>query len=210
MKNVKKIVTLLMALVMIISLSACGKQADFDAKGYVQSFLDAKYHQEYKAYAKIIDMSEKEAKEQMVKEFNDSLKQQLTMAGLKATDEETEEYLKLEADIRSTIKYEVKEAKKDDDDNFTVDVEVTPLDAYTLMGEQFPAKLQDAVNNGTGEDGYMRVFLDCVKESFDNAQELDPVTFTFNVTYEEKDNKRLYSIDENEVMDFDLTVTNQK
>ena len=49
-------------IIVCILLSACSKQPDFDAKSYVQSSLDAYYHGEYKDYANLLELSEKDAK----------------------------------------------------------------------------------------------------------------------------------------------------
>ena len=49
-------------IIVCILLSACSKQPDFDAKSYVQSSLDAYYHGEYKDYANLLEISEKDAK----------------------------------------------------------------------------------------------------------------------------------------------------
>ena len=49
-------------IIVCILLSACSRQPDFDAKSYVQSSLDAHYHGEYKDYANLLELSEKDAK----------------------------------------------------------------------------------------------------------------------------------------------------
>ena len=49
-------------IIVCILLSACSKQPDFDAKSYVQSSLDAYYHGEFKDYANLLELSEKDAK----------------------------------------------------------------------------------------------------------------------------------------------------
>lgn len=52
-------------IIVCILLSACSKQPDFDAKSYVQSSLDAYYHGEYKDYANLLEISEKDAKKEI-------------------------------------------------------------------------------------------------------------------------------------------------
>ena len=51
-------------IIVCILLSACSRQPDFDAKSYVQSSLDAHYHGEYKDYANLLEISEKDAKKE--------------------------------------------------------------------------------------------------------------------------------------------------
>lgn len=59
-------------IIVCILLSACSRQPDFDAKSYVQSSLDAHYHGEYKDYANLLEISEKDAKKEIEEDFNES------------------------------------------------------------------------------------------------------------------------------------------
>lgn len=52
MKKYKRIISMVAAVVLCLGVTACSKEKDFDAKGYVQSAMDAIYHGEYAAYAK--------------------------------------------------------------------------------------------------------------------------------------------------------------
>ena len=63
-------------IIVCILLSACSRQPDFDAKSYVQSSLDAHYHGEYKDYANLLEISEKDAKKEIEEDFNESIQQQ--------------------------------------------------------------------------------------------------------------------------------------
>ena len=190
----------------MFSLGGCGA-ADFDAKGYVEAALDAKFQGEYKEYAKIIGVTEEKAKEQMETEFNESLKTSMSESGLKITDVEMEEYLKLEADIRAKVKYEVKKAVKDDDGNFSVDVVITPVQAYANMETAFTQKLTVAVQNGATEDQYMALFLESMKECVENAETGEAVTMTLDVKWQENDKQKVYSIDEEEWLRVDAVAT---
>ena len=62
MKNLQKYLMILGTIMLSIGISACSKQPDFDAQSYVQSSLDAYYHGEYKDYANLLELSEKDAK----------------------------------------------------------------------------------------------------------------------------------------------------
>lgn len=205
----KKIVAFIMLGVMMLSLGGC-KNNDFDAKGYVKASLDAKFHRDYKAYAKMTGVSEKEAKEQMESEFNESLKASMSEAGIPITDAEMEEYLQLEADIRAKVQYEVKTAKKDKDENYTVQVEITPIPAYEALETAFKEKLTTAVQNGATENQYMASFLEAMKECVANTEAGESVKVTLSVKWEEKDKQKVYSIDEKEWLDVDLIATGEK
>ena len=71
MKRYKKIIIL--AVGNLLVLSACSKQPDFDSKSYVQSSLDAYYHGDYKDYANLLEISEKDAKKEIEEDFNESI-----------------------------------------------------------------------------------------------------------------------------------------
>ncbi len=206
----KKAGAVILTAVMALVLSSCGlaSQRDFDAGGYVQAALDAKYKQEYQAYAESVGVNEEEAREQMEKEFQDSLEEQITQSGLTATDEEKESYFQLEAELRGKIRYEVQEAVRDEDDNYTVDVIVTPVNAYDLLGERFPDMIQEAVDAGADESAMMGVFLECFQGCVDDAQELDQKTVTLHVTHEDEGLRKVYTIDEDDVLNFDYIATN--
>ena len=74
-KMLNKKISIMIAMCAVI-LSACSKQPDFDAKSYVQSSLDAYYHGEYKNYANLLEISEKDAKKEIEEDFNESIQQE--------------------------------------------------------------------------------------------------------------------------------------
>ena len=205
----KKIIALILTGIMMFALGGCGA-VDFDAEGYVEAALDAKFHREYEAYANIIGVSKEEAKKQMEDEFNESLKTVMSESGFKITDAEMEEYLKLETEIRTKVKYEVKKAVKDKDGNFTVDVVITPILAYANLQTIFSNKLTVAVQNGATESQYMATFLEAMKECVANAESGEAVTVTLHVKWTEKNKQKIYNIDEKEWLNLELVATGQK
>ena len=76
MKNLQKYLMILGTIMLSIGISACSKQPDFDAKSYVQSSLDAYYHGDYKDYANLLEIPEKDAKKEIEEDFNESIQQQ--------------------------------------------------------------------------------------------------------------------------------------
>ena len=95
-----------------------------------------------------------------------------------------------------------------DNDNFTVDVEITPVGLLDNLQTIFTNKLQEAVANGVDESGYMAVFNESVQESINQAQTYDPQTVTLNVTYEENsDGDHVYSINESDMEKLDSIAT---
>ena len=72
----KKMASIVIVSLLFVLLCACTKQLDFDAKSYVQSFLDAEYHREYADYANLMEISEEDVKKQVEEDFNESIRQQ--------------------------------------------------------------------------------------------------------------------------------------
>lgn len=195
---------------MVLSMAACGAE-DFDATGYVQGVLDAQFHGEYAAHAEDVGESEEDIKNEIDANNLEIAQQALSMSGISATDEELQEYIALIEEGYKKIDYEVQEAVKDDNDNFTVDVTVTPVGLLDSLEEIFTQKLQEAVNNGVDESGYMSVFNESVKESINQAPTYDPQTVTLNVTWtEDDDGNHVYAVNESDMNKLDLIATNQQ
>ena len=204
----KKLVAALLAGVMVFSLSACGEEEDFDAKGYVEGVLDATYHGEYAAHAEDVGESEEDIKKELEDNNIQVAKDALAQSGLTATDDEIAAYVAMIEDGYKKITWTVKDAVKDDNDNFTVDVEITPVGLLDNLQTIFTNKLQEAVANGVDESGYMAVFNESVQESINQAQTYDPQTVTLNVTYEENsDGDHVYSINESDMEKLDSIAT---
>ena len=154
----------------ILSATACSGAEDFDATGYVQGVLDAQYQGEFAAHAEDVGESEEDVRNEIESSNLETAQTALAQSGMTATEEEIQEYVDLIEEGYKKIEYEVQEAVKDDNDNYTVDVVVTPVGILDSLEEIFTAKLQEAVNNGVDESGYMAVFNESVKESIDQAQ----------------------------------------
>lgn len=205
----KKLAAALLAGVMVVSLAACGgKEEDFDAKGYVEGVLDATYHGEYASHAEDVGEKEEDIKKELEDTNIQTAKDALAQSGLTATDEEIEAYVAMIEDGYKKITWTVKDAVKDDNDNFTVDVEVTPVGILDNLETIFTNKLQEAVANGVDESGWMAVFNESVQESINQAQTYDPQTVTLNVTYEEdSDGNHVYSVNESDMEKFESIAT---
>lgn len=205
----KKLAAAALAGVMALSMVACGAE-DFDAKGYVQGALDAQFKGEYAAHAEDVGQTEEEVKKQIEDENLTEAKRTLALSGIPATDEEIETYIDLIVEGIKKVDYEVQDAVKDDNDNFTVDVVVTPVGILDSLEDIFTAKIQDAVaNQGIDENGYMGVFNESVKESIDQAQTYDPETVTLHVTYTEEGKNRVYSVNEDDINQLTMVATHQ-
>ena len=115
-----------------VILSACSKQPDFDAKFYVQSSLDAYYHGEYKDYANMLEISEKDAKKEIEEDFNESIQQQFDDSD-NITDKGIADYAKKLVEVKKLAKYKVQDEKKDEDGVYTVSVQVEPSNVFQTL-----------------------------------------------------------------------------
>lgn len=144
-RTMRTMITALLAAVLCLGLVACSGE-DFDAVGYVKSVLDANYHKEYKGYATFRQLSEEEAEKEIVDSINLQLELELAAVG-GITEEGKESYKELSAEIDKLAKYEVTEAKKQDDGSYIVTVSVEPSNVLQIM-EQV---LTDVANEMMGQ-----------------------------------------------------------
>ncbi len=204
----KKRIAAALAGVMVLSMAACGAK-DFDAKGYVQGVLDAQFHGEYAAHAEDVGETEESIKKE-IEDANLQIAQQaIAASGISATDEEIQTYIGLIEEGYKKIEYEVQGAVKDEDDNYTVDVIVTPVGILDSLQEIFEAKISEA-EAGVDPNAYMSMFNESVKESIDKAETYEPETVTLNVTYTEEDNNRIYAVNEGDLNTLDMIATHQQ
>ena len=133
-----KKISIMIAMCAVI-LSACSKQPDFDAKSYVQSSLNAYYHGEYKNYANLLEISEKDAKKEIEEDFNESIQQQFDDSD-NITDKGIADYAKKLVEVKKLAKYKVQDEKKDEDGVYTVSVQVEPSNVFQTLQQSFTEK----------------------------------------------------------------------
>ena len=124
----------------------------FDPQEYVQAFLDVSYKQKTESYIKQTGISEKEAKQV----FEDNLA--YTMEKFPEhvmTDEMTEEYRELFADLAKKTSYTVGEATREENGTYQVVLTVKPItllkDTYAEFqkkAQEYATKVSNDVMNG--------------------------------------------------------------
>ena len=195
MKRYKKIIIL--AVGNLLVLSACSRQPDFDAKSYVQSSLDAYYHGDYKDYANLLEISEKDAKKEIEEDFNESIQQQFDDSD-NITDKGIADYAKKLVEVKKLAKYKVQDEKKDEDGNYTVSVKVEPSDVFQTL-QQSPAEVsKEKIAQGMKETDpgvFASVLTESVQKSIDKNSYGAPVTVTVKV---EKNHSGTYELSETE------------
>lgn len=198
MKKYKKIISIAVAVVMCFGLTACSKEKNFDAKGYVQSKMDAIYHGEYAAYAEFLDISEEEAKKQEEEDFQEIMSQQfseedgMTEEGIAAYTDKMHRAYKL-------AKYEVLEAKKTEDGNYTVKVKAEPADVFQTLEQSSREVSNEKIAqelDPAEPEMFASVLTESIQKSIDSNTYGEAVTVEVMVT---KDDTGAYGLDEAEM-----------
>ena len=194
MKRYKKIIIL--AVGNLLVLSACSKQPDFDAKPYVQSSLDAYYHGDYKDYANLLEISEKDAKKEIEEDFNESIQQQFDDSD-NITDKGIADYAKKLVEVKKLAKYKVQDVKEEDG-VYTVSVQVEPSNVFQTLQQSSVEVSKEKIAQGMKETDpgvFASVLMESVQKSIDKNSYGDPVTVTVKV---EKNHSGTYELSETE------------
>ena len=195
MKRYKKIIIL--AVGNLLVLSACSRQLDFDAKSYVQSSLDAYYHGDYKDYANLLEISEKDAKKEIEEDFNEGIQQQFDDSD-NITNKGIADYAKKLVEVKKLAKYKVQDEKKDEDGNYTVSVKVEPSDVFQTLQQSSAEVSKEKIAQGMKETDpgvFASVLTESVQKSIDKNSYGAPVTVTVKV---EKNHSGTYELSETE------------
>ena len=188
MKHTKKALVALVMAVLMVAMTACSASLDVLTKG------------EKDKYMELTGRTEEEA----TQDYEDNLQAMVDdMASIGITDESLlEQYRTFFADLMKLTKYDVKEAKEDGD-NYTVDVEITPvtgvfdgiMDQLLSDAEEYGAEKAAAGEEVTDEELQQWVcekLLELVKANMASATYGEPTTVTVHVV----DNDDVYEIPE--------------
>ena len=187
-----KKISIMIAMCAVI-LSACSKQPDFDAKSYVQSSLDAYYHGEYKDYANLLELSEKDAKKEIEEDFNESIQKQFDDSD-NITDKGIADYAKKLVEVKKLAKYKVQDEKKDEDGVYTVSVQVEPSNVFQTLQQSSTEVSNEKIKQGLdGNDPevFAAVLTESVQKSLEKNRYGKAVTVNVSV---EKDNSGKYGL----------------
>ena len=190
-----KKISIMIAMCAVI-LSACSKQPDFDAKSYVQSSLDAYYHGEYKNYANLLEISEKDAKKEIEEDFNESIQQQFDDSD-NITDKGIADYAEKLAEVKKLAKYKVQDVKEEDG-VYTVSVQVEPSNVFQTLQQSSAEVSKEKIAQGMKETDpgvFASVLTESVQKSIDKNSYGAPVTVTVKV---EKNHSGTYELSETE------------
>ena len=196
MKNLQKYLMILGTIMLSIGISACSRQPDFDAKSYVQSSLDAHYHGEYKDYANLLEISEKDAKKEIEEDFNESIQQQFDDSD-NITDKGIADYTEKLTEVKKLAKYKVQDVKEEDG-VYTVSVQVEPSNVFQTLQQSSVEVSKEKIVQGMKETDpgvFASVLTESVQKSIDKNSYGDSVTVTVKV---EKNHSGTYELSETE------------
>lgn len=163
-KIFKKVLLAMMIAVFTVGIAGCAK---FDPVAYTKACMDAMYKRDYKEYAKQIDVTEDEAKEDLESKFEKNV-----MTGFEnfsMSEGDKERYLDLMEKLYSEVKYEVGKAEKKGD-GYTVQITVEPIDALKTYSDGLQDKIQAGLEDGSlTEDNIMSMACDYMEECINNA-----------------------------------------
>lgn len=191
----------LLAAAMLLAV-ACGKS--FDASGYVKSFMDMLTKGEVEDYMKFTGQSQEEAK----KDYNAMTEAMMEAVGGAGVSQEVQERFKdVYVKILAKSKYTVKDAVKNDDGGYTVDVEIEPVTGlYDGLSEELQTEAAEyaaGLMSSGGEidqtaitDWVFNLMLDKMEDRMDSLSYGDPRTITVEI---EKDSNTYKIKDEEEI-----------
>ena len=153
---------------------------------------------EFLDYAKYLDISEEEAKADLDKDVDQQIDQEVA-AIIDLGDEGKARYKEMLEKVEKLAKYEVKEAKKQDNGNYVVTVEVEPSNIYQTLEQNSTSVTEEKVNQGLMPSDpavFTDILVESIQKSIDGNTYGDATTVEVNVT---KDDNGAYGLEESEV-----------
>lgn len=120
--------------------TACGKEVN--PTGYLQSFLDSFYHEDYETFAEYEEVSVEEVKNMMRGEMEKAWLEEFKSEEI-ISDEAADRYVDMLFQIRDLAKYEVKTAEQIDSDTYSVTVGMEPADVYLKMEQAVKGVIEE-------------------------------------------------------------------
>jgi len=193
----KKLAALGVLTVLVFNLAACGTK-DFDASGYVKAFMDAMYHQEYEAYAELLELSVEETEQSIIEENKKDIEESYGDLG-EITEEDIDKYHNAFYEVFKNTRFEVKEAEETEDKNYVVTVEIEPTDTFTKFNEGVEEKALEAFADAEEiptDQEVLDFTIEYLLECNQNVSYGDIVTVEVNVTH---DADNVYSIPDEDI-----------
>lgn len=190
----KKIISMILCIGMVLTLAACGGKEDFDAEKYVMGVMDTAYHCETDGYAKQTGVKKTEAQEKHL-EFTKKCGIRLAAYfGIETTEDSVREYQDICERLFQKAHYAVSEVKEENGD-FKVSMNLEEFHFISDVEEQsekLRAQYQKALASGEEnalenyETGLLEIMDTCVESAGSESGEM---TVSGTITLKEKDGK---------------------
>lgn len=218
MKKQNKMMALaLTLLIAVMMMAGCGKK--FDAKTYMQEYLDASYKQEFTEFCKISEQTEEEAKKVYEENLDKVTADILSVDGVEFSDELVSKYRVLVEKMLNSAKYNVLSAEEDKDGNYVAKVEIEPLlllegfeEEVTKVSEDYLAEVMEKIMAGGEEPDEQTIYEDIMTMVYDVLNEKlaapeygGKETVEVHITEEEN----VYSPEQDDLVKLDEVVFNQ-
>lgn len=182
MKQVKKIAAVLMSVILVAAgFTGCGKKAEIDPVKVMQAVMDAELKGDVDEYVRLSGEEKEEVLEEydeLLDRFAEELAQEFESFGATVSDQD--ELKDLAGKMLASSKYEVRDAQKDEDDNYTVNIAVYPSD---LIGTTLQTAVKMTLENPSDGMDFDTELGDLIMDAFTEGIE--------NQTYGEAE---LYSV----------------
>lgn len=145
MKMMRRIALTLVMVLSVSVLSGCGGMKPEDAKSYVQAVMDASYKGEFEDYMEQTESTEEETKAL----YDGNIEETMKIAGfgdLGLSEELTEKYKQLFADMAKQANYSIGKAEETDD-GFTVEVKVQGYTTLQNLEQELTDIMNEEINN---------------------------------------------------------------
>lgn len=217
MKKMKKMASVVLVLAVCAGLFAgCGRK--FDAKTYLQEYLNAGYKGECKEFCKLTEQTEEEAKkvyEDNAVKIRDDM---LSVGSVNISEETQAKYLELVKKMLNLAKFEVVSAEQDKDKNFVAKVEIEPLlmfdsleDDMTKVSEEYLTKLAEDMLAGGEQPSEEEIYEEIMKKVYDVfAEKVEAPEYGEKETVEVHINREgnVYSPAEDDIVSLDEVIFN--
>lgn len=205
---VKKIIAVFTVCVVLFKVTGCS--AGFDASGYTEAILDLQFQGDMKNARTFVAGATQEDLSRMYQDFINNFVAGYITDGMDVTDEASEEFGELAAEIFASMRYEVGEATETGKKEYEVPVVIQPIDTFLrykdLLAED-ALKLSEKVKNGeykgTEEEIQGQVLAeiagqayDLLKKAYDASEYGDKQTVILRV---KSDTSDIYSVDEDDM-----------
>lgn len=165
------------------------------------------YKGEFEEYLKMTKISKEEAQEDY-EEGIEATAEQFEEVGL--SEKLVDQYERFFEELCKNTKYTIKNVEKDKNENFTVDIEIEPIQIFEGVGEEAVAQLQtevdELVNAGTTptddeiNEMLFQILCDALTAKLDHITYAEKQTVTVEVKMTED---RMYEISEEDLLKID-------